>query len=182
MTKAESTLTPQDTATPSHETDLVRNVRHVADTLTALDTINDAIIMNGNHSYPVTLDRALELLDEHASETELAPELLANAKKELKYSPELITDDGRDVVENYLDNDVLALEFIGTNSAGTNGEWVVTGATLCVTIGGPNIFIETKLTGEWVKIKGYWGSETVERDCYAPALVEYVRMYADNIE
>lgn len=56
-----------------------------------------------------------------------------------------------DAIQDYL-SEVLDVEIT------TNLRHEYLGATICVTLGGPNIYINTRYN----KIEGYWGGEQVE--------------------
>lgn len=159
--------------------DLERNVRAIADTLTALDTINDVII-KGGHSYPATVDDVTTWLNEAFNDEEITEDELAGALLELQFSPELLSDDGADVFDAYL-HDALDITILG-KKFGRMNKWHVTGASVLVAFGGPTIFVDSNLEGDYVTVRGYWASDSFKLDVYAAGIAEYMRMYADGVE
>ena len=154
-------------------------IQGLIDTFAALEIINDSVITNGE-SYPVTLDRVTELLRQQHDEGVIDDEELALALNELKYSPELITDNGNDVFQNWLD-DVLSVEFIGKRD-GHASEWTVTQIELTISYGGPNIYaLIPAHGGDSLEIKGYWAPERLTAWAYAPGVCEYARMLAESV-
>jgi hypothetical protein len=173
------TTTTHDAPTARATTEelLSGQINGIENTFAALEIINDAIITNGE-SYPVTLERVTELLGEQHDAEIIDADELALALKELEYSPELISDDGNDVFQNYL-NDILAVEFKGKRYAGVS-EWELTGIELTITYGGPNIYaIIPARSGDNLELRGYWAPERVNVWAYAPGICEYARMLAE---
>ena len=176
------TTTTNATPTARATTDELLNgqIQGIVDTFTALELINDAVITNGE-SYPVTIERVTELLHEQHDAEIIDGDELALALKELKFSPELISDDGNDVFQNYL-NDILAVEFKGKRYAGAS-EWELTGIELTITYGGPNIYaIIPARSGDNLELRGYWSPDRVNVWVYAPGICEYARMLAESGE
>jgi hypothetical protein len=173
-----TTTTHANTARQTTEELLGGQIQSIVDTFSALEIINDAVITNGE-SYPVTLDRVTELLHEqHADET-ISDEELALALNELKFSPEFISDDGRDVFENYLEN-VLSIEYIGKRYAHSD-EWELTEIQLTLTYGGPNIYaVIPGHGGDNLELRGYWSPDRVSVWAFAPGICEYARMLGES--
>ena len=173
------TTTTDNAPTARATTDELLNgqIQGIVDTFAALEIINDAVIKN-SESYPVTLDRVTELLNEQHNDGDIDGDELALALNELKFSPELISDDGRDVFENYLD-DVLSIEYKGKRYAG-NSEWELTDIELTLTYGGPNIYaVIPARSGDSLELRGYWAPDRVNVWAYAPGICEYARMWAE---
>lgn len=159
---------------------LNKQIQGHIDTFAALEIINDAVITTGN-AYPVTLDQVIELLNERHDDGEIDDDELALALNELKFSPELIDDSGRDVFEIWLD-DVLCIEFTG-KKYGVAGEWELTGIELTLTYGGPNIYATIPAHGgDSLELRGYWSPDRVTAWAYAPGICEYARMLANSAE
>jgi len=139
-----------------------------------LEIINDAVIVYGN-SYPVTVDEVTEGLTEHLDEGRIDKSEYDRAVCLMQDSPELLADDGRDVFEMYLE-DVLDIETHGKRSG---EDWDVTSVKVWLTLGGPNVWLVSDLSGDDVKVHAAWGTDSAEMWATCPGIVHYLQALTD---
>jgi hypothetical protein len=143
------------------------------ETLESLEIINDAVIMSGN-SYPMTVNDVKALLQDYLDEGRIDLDEHARAVKELDYSPELVTSDD-DVFSAYL-RDVLDIEIHGKRNG---SEWDVTGVKAWLTLGGPNVWLVSDLTGESVEVHAAWGTDRATIHATCAGVVHYLQAFAE---
>jgi len=79
------------------------------------------------------------------------------------------------IFNSYL-SDVLDIRQNGHRGI-CSDSWTVTSVEFCVTLGGPNIWVESTGTGRFT-IKGYWASEYATAEAYSNGLSDYLEEYA----
>lgn len=74
--------------------------------------------------------------------------------------------------------DVLEFVSVAECSSAT-GEWLPAGWRVLLSFGGPNLWVEGRTGSGSVEVSGHWGSESVTRFAYVPALADIIAEFIE---